>query len=291
MRFGVTQQNLERTRCDELGNLYVFSLESIFKALKSYKGEESLDEWVQNQTNVNGLAFRQRFAAYMASKYPITGRARIPDRFQKRWSSEQKKIFRGWLRQRTPSEISAGVKLTEEEVTELLEDVLSQLEEAGLLKSLEQGVRLEAFQQRERRTYEGQYRRRELSVGDDTAYMTDGLDNVTGTHPEAMDEMLLRALQTGVGHAFSGLSAQERRLLALKFDAEWTLREIAERGHELGLEKATEKQVGHTIDSILRNMLPAINKALGVVEDVNLELPGLKKVLLEWGTDFVQEVR
>jgi hypothetical protein len=97
--------------------------------------------------------------------------------------------------------------------------------------------------------------------------------------------LVLGALKDGVKSAFVGLSASERRLLALKFNSEWTLRAIAEQAHSLGLEKLTEKQVGHAIDSILRKMLPTINKMLTVVEDVDLKLPALKKVMLEWGTD------
>ncbi|MBM3212961.1 hypothetical protein FJZ33_12120, partial [Candidatus Poribacteria bacterium] len=155
LRHALTQQNLERTRCDELGNLYVFSLESIFKALESYHGnEEGLDKWMHHQTNPNGILFRQRFAAYMAAKYPITGRARIPDRFQKRWTSIQKQIYKGWLRQYTVHEMAVKARLSEDEVIEIMEDIIEQLREAGLLASLQTGVNLETFQERERRTRE-----------------------------------------------------------------------------------------------------------------------------------------
>jgi hypothetical protein len=293
VRFSLSQRNLEQARCDELSELYVFSLESLLTALKSYRGVESLDDWVHHQTNPYGLPFRQRFAAYMAKKYPITGRARIPDRFLHRWSSVQKRVYQEWLRQRTIPEIAVKVKLSEAETMAVLEELLAQLDEAGLLGTLEAGVRLEAFQQRERWTYEGAHegtqsrRQMEPSIADEQFDSTDPLTNVPQAQVEVSDKLLIEALRGSLEHAISDLSPQQRRLLALKFDSEWTLREIAQQSEGLGLGNLTDKQVGHAIDNILRQMLTTINRALAAVEDVNLQLPQLKRVLLEWGTQEI----
>ncbi|MDQ1327216.1 MAG: hypothetical protein QG641_496, partial [Candidatus Poribacteria bacterium] len=108
--------------------------------------------------------------------------------------------------------------------------------------------------------------------------------NISQPYIELSDELLIEALQNGVELALSYLSNQERRILALKFDAEWTLRSISEQCDKLGLEKMTEKQVGHAIDSILRKMLPMINRALADIDDADIKLPALKQILLEWGT-------
>jgi hypothetical protein len=139
---------------------------------------------MQLQTNPNGILFRQRFAAYMAMKYPISGRARVPDRFQHRWSAIQKKIYKIWLRRGTIPDMAAKMKLPEAEITDLLEDILAQLEEAGLLSTLEQGVRLEAFQQRERRTYEDGFGSPGLTDAGEQTEMADLLESIS--QPESL---------------------------------------------------------------------------------------------------------
>jgi len=297
MRFGLNQRNLEKTRCDELAELYLFSLESLFKELRFYRNDKSLDDWVHDQTNPNGFPFRQRFAAYMAKKYPLTGRARIPDRFQHCWSKTQKRVYQEWLRQRTVSEIAVKVKLSEAEAQSVLLDILAQLTEAGLLGTLEEGVRIERFQQRERSIYEytqsrSEPRGKNPANGQNSSSTTNKpfdssnpLESVRQPQVGVFDVLLVQALQRGVECAFTSLSSCERRLLVLKFDGEWTLREIAEQSDSLGLGKLTPQRVGHMIDKILRKMLPTINRALAVIEDISLQLPALKRVLLEWGTN------
>jgi DNA-directed RNA polymerase specialized sigma24 family protein len=286
MRFGLTQRNLEQTRCDELKDLYTFSLESLLKALKPLSPAESLDEWVDNQTRPNGLPFRRRFADYMAQIYPITGRARVPDRFQHRWSKTQKQVFQHWLRRRTVPEIAENIKQSEEETAAILDEILSQLSEAGVLGKYEEGARLEAFQEREHRGAESTpFFRRPSDEPNPESNDENTLENVPRSQVEATDGLLVRALQQGIAHALEELDSEQRRLLKLRFNDEWSLKEIAQQSDELGFGEITTQQVGHAIDKAIRKMIPALNSALADIDTVNIQLRNLKRILTELGTE------
>ena len=289
LRFRLDRSTLNAVRCDELSDMYLFSIEYITKSsLKYFKGNIPLDDWMKFQLNTKGDYFKYMFNAYLAKKYPITGKARVPDRFKKIWSKTQKNIYKTWLRGKSIPEIADKSGLSEEYVQKIVDDLIHQLEEAGLLGGLMASLSFEEFDARrsltEKRT--GGYKDRiedqpETNTSEEET--DDALMTVPTKQSEPITRMLVDSLKDALDTALSKLSTVEYRLLALKFDKDYTLAEIAKVSERLNLGNPSASQVGHLIDDILKRMLPTINRQIDKVDDVNLQLKGLKRILTEWG--------
>jgi len=297
IRYSLEQATLNEMRCDELADMYLFSIEYITKSsLKYFRGNTTLDNWMNAQLNIKGDYFKYMFNAYLAKKYPITGKARVPDRFSKIWSKPQKNIYRAWLRGKSIPEIADRLRLPEQDVQKIVDDLINQLEEAGLLGGLMESLSFEQFDARRRLTdtharnsesrVEGQP---ETSTQDEGDYEPGErashslLVNAPVRQSDTVTQMLIDSLRNALAIAISKLSAVERHLLSLKFDREFTLARVAQASNSLNLGNLTASQVGHRIDDTLKKMLPTINRQLSKVDDVSLQLRGLKRVLMEWG--------
>jgi len=269
--------------------MYLFSIEYITKSsLKYFKRNIPLDDWMRIQLYTKGDYFKYMFNAYLAKKYPITGKARVPDRFKNTWSKIQKNIYKAWLRGKSILEIADKSGLSEEYVQEIVDGLIEQLEEAGLFGGLMESLSFEEFDARrgltEARVMSSKDtidRQTEASTEDEEDYET--LTSVPAKQPEPTTKMLIDSLRDALDSALSKLSKSEYRLLSLKFDKEYTLAQIARVSERLNLGNLSASQVGHLVDDTLKKLLPTINSQIGKIDDVNLQMKGLKRVLTEWG--------
>jgi DNA-directed RNA polymerase specialized sigma24 family protein len=101
---------------------------------------------------------------------------------------------------------------------------------------------------------------------------------------DAPDKLVLKATLRAIGVAFSRLSPPEKRVLKLRFDDEWSLSKIAQHSKTLGLDPLSTSKVSHLIDNALKKMISIMQKELANIGEVQLQVPGLKNILDEWGT-------
>ncbi|MBC8236212.1 hypothetical protein H8E77_42235 [bacterium] len=286
LRFRIDQETLNEVSCDELMEMYCFSIEYITeKSLKYFRGNITLDHWMNAQLNIKGDYFKYMFNAYLAKKCPITGKVRRPDRFKGKWSKNQEKIYQNWLRGKNIPEMATRLKLPEAEVHEIFGDLINDLEEAGLLAKLIRQLEIERINARRwlTDTYVKKDEIEEQMEANPEDEVAD-IDNWPGWKPPNPDDiMLIKVLQEAFAIALAELSVVEHRLLSLKFDLDYTLDEIAQVSDGMNLGNLTVAKVGHLIDDTLKKMLPTIKRQIDRIDDVKLNLRSLKRLLMECG--------
>jgi DNA-directed RNA polymerase specialized sigma24 family protein len=302
LRYRINQNALEQARCDELMDMYVFSVEYLIKRLKHFDPNNwTLDKWMESQLYLKGNNFRYMFIAYLVSLLPITAKIRIPSRFGNVWTTTEKIFYKEVIVRnrsipeilpRLNSQLGKDKALSEEEATMLIDQIVQQLADAGLLGPLLEQVELERFQNLWRTNVS------EAIISESVDFESGGeisLDSDFETEEEptiflasqpadAPDKLVLKATLRAIGVAFSRLSPPEKRVLKLRFDDEWSLSKIAQHSKTLGLDPLSTSKVSHLIDNALKKMISIMQKELANIGEVQLQVPGLKNILDEWGT-------
>jgi hypothetical protein len=277
-------------------------VEYLIKRLKHFDPNNwTLDKWMESQLYLIGNNFKYMFIGYLVSQLPITAKIRLPSQFKDVWKTTEKLLYKEVIvRKRSIPEILPKINqklkdseyLSEEEAAMLLDGIVQQLKDAGLLAKLLEQVELERFQNLWRNNVS------EAVISESGTSESDGefvLDSDSEVEEEpgsflvsqpadAPDNLVLTATFSAISVALVTLSPPERRVLRLRFDDEWSLSKIAQHSKTLGFESLSTSKVSHLIDNALKKMIIVMRREVADIGEVQLQVPGLKDILDEWGT-------